>query len=67
VDEFIGNYADNPNLLPPAVVVSTLILGKLGQLTPDDAERLREESVLSTEPLSDLASEAITRVKPVGK
>jgi hypothetical protein len=35
VDEFIGNYEDNPNLLPPAVVVSTLILGKLGQLTHD--------------------------------
>lgn len=57
--DFIGNYEDNPDLLPPGAVVSVDTLARLRQVTHEQAESLREVALASNEPLSELAEATI--------
>lgn len=63
-EEFIGNYEDNPNLVPPAEVVSDQTLGRLRTAPPEVVERLKESSLTSADLPSSAGLKAIrTRVK----
>ena len=57
--DFSGNYEDNPDLLSPDAVVSLETLARLGQVTHEQAERLRESAVARHDLPSELAEAAI--------